>query len=190
MLFPMFLLFLSSLLLSQENKLQVTATRAYIYADANINSSIVEAVEKGTILNQISPGKIRYIWYRVSYYSKKRSNVVLGFIQISSVEIMQGASKITEEERQKPKIIQKKPSVISVPPRETYVPKTQVPKPYVPKPYVPKTYAPKKFKLGPKSGVGFQAGYAMPAESSYSSGLKYGGNIYLGITKNVSIELK
>jgi len=165
----MFLVFLSSSLLSQANKLQVTATRAYIYADANINSSIIEMVEKGTILNQISPGKIRFIWYRVSYYSKKKSNVVVGFIQTSSVEIIRGAPKIAKEERQKPKIKKKKPSAISVP---------------------RKTYAPKKFKLGPKSGVGFLAGYAMPAENNYSSGLKYGGNIYFGITKNVSIEIK
>lgn len=168
--FPVFILFLSSLLLSQENKLQVTAPRAYIYSDANINSSIIETVQKGTILNQISPGKIRYIWYRVSYYSKKRSNVVLGFIQTSSVEIMRGAPKIAKEERQKPKIIQKKQIFNPVSPQ--------------------RTYAPKKFKLGPKSGVGFLAGYAMPAENNYGSGLKYGGNICLGITKNVSIELK
>jgi outer membrane protein W len=184
-LFPMLLLFLSSLLLSQENKLQVTAARAYIYADANINSSIVEIVQKGTILNQISPGKIRYIWYRVSYYSKKRSNVVLGFIQISSVEIIRGTSKITEEERAKPKIKEKKPTVIPVS-RSKIIQKKQIFNPISPA----RTYAPKKFKSGPKSGVGFLAGYAMPAENNYSSGLKYGGNICLGITKNVSIELQ
>jgi outer membrane protein W len=165
----MFLLFLSSLLLSQENKLQVTATRAYIYTDANINSSIIETVEKGTILNQISPRKIRFIWYRVSYYSKKKFNVVIGFVQASSVEIMQGAPKIAKEERQKPKIIQKKQIFNPISASRTYVPK--------------------KIKLGPKSGVGFLAGYAMPAENNYSSGLKYGGNICLGITKNVSVEL-
>jgi len=181
----MFLLFLSSSLLSQENKLQVTATRAYIYTDANINSSIIETVEKGTILNQISPGKIGYIWYRVSYYSKKRSNVVLGFIQTSSVEITQGAPKITEEERAKPKIKEKKPTVIPVS-RSKIIEK----KPTVIPVSRKKTYVPRKFKTGPKSGVGFLAGYAMPAENNYSSGLEYGGNICLGITKNVSIELK
>jgi outer membrane protein W len=185
MLFPMFLLFLSSSLLSQENKLQVTGAKTYIYADANINSSIVETVEKGTILNQISPGKIRYIWYRVSYYSKKRSNVVLGFIQISSVEIMQGTPKTAKEERAKPRIKEKKPTVIPVSQSKIIEKKPTV---------IPvsrkRTYAPRKLRIGPKSGIGFQAGYAMPAESNYSSGLKYGGNIYLGITKNVSIELK
>ncbi len=175
MFFPGFLLLLSSLLVSQENELQVTATRAYIYANPSINSPIVEPVEKGTILNQISPGKIRYIWYRVSYYSKKKSNVVVGFIQTSSVEILQGAPKIAQEERQKPKIKVENPSVISVPQRETYVPRAHVPR---------------KFKIGPKSGIGFLAGYAMPEVSNYSSGMKYGGNICLGITKNVSIELK
>lgn len=167
--FPVSLLFLSSLLLSQENKLKVIATRAYIYANPNVDSSIVETVEKGTILNQISAGKMRYVWYRVSFYSKKKSTVVLGFIQTSSVEIMQGALKTAKEERQKPRIKRKNPSAISVPRR---------------------TYVPRKFKLGPKSGVGVLAGYAMPAENNYSSGLKYGGNICLGITRNVSIELK
>ena len=185
MFFPMFLVFLSSLLLSQENKLQVTATRAYIYADPSINSSIIETVEKGTILNQISPGKVRYIWYRVSYYSKKRSNVVLGFIQISSVEIMQGAPKIAKEERAKPKIKEKKPTVIPVS-RSKIIEKKQIFNPVSPS----RTYVPRKFKIGPKSGIGFLAGYAMPAENNYSSGLKYGGNICIGITKNVSIELK
>jgi opacity protein-like surface antigen len=169
MIIPMFLLFLSSLF-SQENKLQVTAARAYIYADPSIDSSIVETVEKGTVLNQISPGKIRFVWYRVSYYSKKRSNVVLGYIQTSSVEIIEGTPQISREESQKPKIKQKNPPAISVPQR--------------------KTYLPRKFKIGPKSGLGFLAGYAMPAASNYSNGFNYGGNICLGITKNVSIELK
>ncbi len=169
-LFPVFLLFLSSLLLSQENKLKVIVTRAYIYADPNIDSSIVETVQKGTILNQISAGKIQYVWYRVSYYSKKKSTVVLGFIQTSSVEIMRGGPKIAREERQKPKNIQKK---------QIFNPLSSS-----------RTYVPRKFKLGPKSGIGLLAGYAMPAENNYNSGLKYGGNICLGITKNVSIELK
>jgi outer membrane protein W len=170
----MFLLFISSLL-SQENKLQVTAARAYIYADPSIDSSIVETVEKGTVLNQISPGKIRYVWYRVSYYSKKKSTVVVGFIQTSSVKILQGAPKIARAERQKPKNMQKEFSVISAPPGQIYV---------------PRPYVAKEFKLGPKSGIGLLAGYAMPAENNFGNGLKYGGNICLGITKNISIELK
>jgi hypothetical protein len=44
--------------------------------------------------------------------------------------------------------------------------------------------------MGPKSGVGFLAGYAMPALNNFSSGVKYGGNISLGITKNITIEIK
>jgi outer membrane protein W len=88
---------------------------------------------------------------------------------------MQGAPKIAKEERQKPKTKQKNRSVIFTPPRKTYV---------------PKTYVPRKFKLGPKSGVGFLAGYAMPALNNFSSGVKYGGNISLGITKNITIEIK
>jgi outer membrane protein W len=175
MFFPLFLLFSSSLLLSQQNKLKVTAARAYIYTDANINSSIVETVKKGTILNQISPGKIRFVWYRVSYYSEKRSTVVVGFIQTSSVEIMGGAPKTAKEQKKKPRTTPKRRSIISAPPGDTYV---------------PRPYAPRRFKLGPKSGVGFLAGYAMPALSNFSSGVKYGGNLSLGITKNITIELK
>jgi len=166
MFLSMFLLFLSSLLLSQENKLKVTANRAYIYDDPGINSSIIETVEKGTILTLLSTEKIRYIWYRVSFYSKKRSYTVLGFIQAS---IVGEAPRITKEERPKPKIKEKKPTVIPV--------------------SLKKIRVPKKNKIGPKSGIGFLAGYSMPEENNYSSGLKYGGNICLGITKNISIEL-
>ena len=184
MFLPMFLLFLSSLLLSQEHKVEVAATRAYIYAEPVINSSIIETVEKGTILTLLSKEKIRYVWYRVSFYSKKRSYKLLGFIQASLVEILGEAPKITKEERPKPIIKEKKPTVIPSSP-----PKIKEKKPTATAISRKKTYVPKKIKIGPKSGIEFLAGYAMPSEDNYNSGLKYGGNICLGITKNVSIEL-
>lgn len=170
MFLPIFLLFLSSLLLSQENKVKVTATRANIYAQPVINSSIIETVEKGTILNLLSTEKIKYIWYRVSFYSKKRSYNLLGFIQASLVEIVREAPKIARAERPKPKIKERKPTVTAVSRKKTRVPK--------------------KNKIRPNSGIELLAGYTMPSEDNYSSGLKYGGNICLGITKNISIELR
>jgi opacity protein-like surface antigen len=91
---------------------------------------------------------------------------------------LQGVPKIARAERQKPRTTQKNLSVISAPPAPPR------------KTYVPKPYVPREFKLGPKSGVGLLAGFAMPAESNFSNGLKYGGNICLGITRNISIELK
>ena len=170
MFFPVFLLFLSSLLLSQENKVKVTAEKANLYANPDINSSVIETIEKGTILTLISTGKIRNIWYYASWYSKKRSATVLVYIQASLVEIVREVPKIKkEEERPKPKIKEKKPTIIPISP--------------------PKTRVPKKIKIGPKSCIGLLAGYAMPLEDNYSNGLQYGGNFCLGITKNISVEL-
>ena len=44
--------------------------------------------------------------------------------------------------------------------------------------------------MGPKSGVGLLAGYDMPALSNFSGGVKYGGNLSLGLTENITLELK
>ncbi len=165
--FPLFLLSLA-LLFSQENKVIVTAARASIYSNPGIISSIIETVEKGTVLTLLSPEKMLNNWYKVSFYSKKKSATVSGFIQASLVGIWYEAPKITEKEKPEPKI-EKKPIITPVTP--------------------PKAYAPKKIEIGPKSGITFRAGYEMPSENKYSRGLQYGGSLCLGMTKNISIEL-
>lgn len=39
------------------------------------------------------------------------------------------------------------------------------------------------------SGIGIRTGYVMPSDEKYGRGLQYGGNICLGITKNIGFEL-
>jgi len=157
-----FLFASSSLLFSQEKKLRVKAESANIYADPDIFSAIVEKVERGTILSQRSASKVRNIWYFVSFYSKKKSTTVFGFVQASLVEMIVEGPKIIEKE-------EKKPSVAPVKP--------------------PEAYPIGKIKMGGKYGIGGVIGYASPSDKKYNSTLEYGGNICLAMTENISIEL-
>lgn len=97
-----FLLFLSPSLLSQENKLLVTAKRAGIFLDPDINSPIIEIVGKGTILNLLSTEKIQELWYYVYFYSEEKFINMSGFIHASSVEMMYEIPEIIEEEKEEP----------------------------------------------------------------------------------------
>lgn len=106
-LFVLIFLFPLSGLFSQENKIKVIAEKANIHFDPDVKSSIIETVEKGTILTLISPGKIRSIWYYVTFYSKKRSSTLSGFIQASLVERVEEIKEVIEEEIKKP--LEKKP---------------------------------------------------------------------------------
>lgn len=170
-IFLFFFLFLLSLtlLLSQENKIIVKAAKASVYSNPGIISSIIETVEKGAVLTLISPEKVLNKWYKVSFYSKEKSAAVSGFILASLVGIWYEAPKITQQEKPKPKIEENKPIVAPVTP--------------------PIAYTPKKITIGPRSGFIFRARYEMPLEDKYSRGLQYGGNLCLGLTKNISIEL-
>jgi outer membrane protein W len=165
---PLFLLSVS-LLLSQENKVIVKAEKASIYSNPGIISSIIETVEKGAVLTLVSPEKMLNKWYKVSFYSKKKSATISGFIQASLVGIWYEAPKIAEKERPEPKIEERKPIVAQF--------------------TAPKVHVPKKIRIGPKFGFIFHARYEMPLEDKYSRGLQYGGNLCLGVIKNISIEL-
>lgn len=46
-----------------------------------------------------------------------------------------------------------------------------------------------KKRARPRFGIGFFASYAMPFEGNYGSGMAYGVNLHLGITKNIALEL-
>ena len=83
-----FLLFLSPLLMSQENKLKVIADTANIYLNSEGDSPVIETLEKGAILTLLSKEKIRDTWYYVSFYFKEKSVTMSGFIYASMVEEM------------------------------------------------------------------------------------------------------
>jgi outer membrane protein W len=53
----------------------------------------------------------------------------------------------------------------------------------------PKIKSTKEITVKPRSGIGIFASYAMLSEKNYGSGLAFGVNFQLGITKNLAIEL-
>jgi len=99
-----FLFYLNSPLLSQKDKVRVTAERANIYVKPDIKSTIAETVEKGTLLYLFSTERVKNMWYRVYFYSNKRKTTVVGYIQISMVGEISEFPKVIEEIKPKEKI--------------------------------------------------------------------------------------
>lgn len=111
----MFLLFLSPFLMSQENKLKVTAVTADIHINPEGESPVIETVEKGTILTLLSKGKIRETWYYVSFYSEENFVTMSGFIYASLVREMFAAPKDTKEvEQETEEVVYEDPKKIQV----------------------------------------------------------------------------
>jgi hypothetical protein len=98
-----FLLFLSPLL-PQEDKMMVIAVRAGIYLDPDLESPIIETVERGAILNLLSKEKIRKDWYYISFYSEEKFLNFTGFIHVSAVEEMHEVPEVKEKEEPAEKI--------------------------------------------------------------------------------------
>lgn len=114
-----FLLFLSLLVLSQEKKLKVISERASIYLSPEKGSPVIETVEKGTILDLLSPEIIREFWYYVSFLSEEKFITVSGFIYASKVEEMFVIPEIAEKERMKP--AEKGEEIVFVSPKKIQV---------------------------------------------------------------------
>jgi opacity protein-like surface antigen len=102
-IFPVFLFIfvllfsLTSPLLSQRDKVRVTAERANIHVEPDIRSTVAETVENGMLLYLFSSDRIKDRWYRIYFYSDKKKTTVVGYIQISMVGEIVLAPKITEE---------------------------------------------------------------------------------------------
>jgi hypothetical protein len=94
-----FLLFLSPLL-PQEDKMMVIAIRAGIYLDPDLESPIIETVERGAILNLLSKEKIRKDWYYISFYSEREFLNFTGFVHVSAVETMHEVPEVKDEEKE------------------------------------------------------------------------------------------
>lgn len=111
--------FSMSRLLCEEKKVKVITQKANIYLEPDFNSTIIETVKKGTILNLFQSEKLRKIWYYVFFYSEKRAATVTGFIQASFVEKMYEMPKIIEEEKKEltekvEEVVYKSPQKIKV----------------------------------------------------------------------------
>lgn len=178
---------------SQAKQIKIIAEKANVYLDSSKSSYLIETLGKGTILDIYGSGEATRIsrdWYNVYYKSKRMGSVVTGFIEASKVELLEPPKTVeTEqeeavEEKTIPKLMkesktkEKKPETAEVEKTPKISPKTPS-----------KTKAPKEITVKPRSGIGIFASYAMPSEGDYGSGLAFGLNFHLGITKNIAVEL-
>ncbi len=88
---------------SQQKKLKVIDDKANILLEPSKSSSVVEIVDKGTILSLLSQKKIRDFWYYVSFRSTDQFITVSGFIHASSVEEISGVPDDTKGRKKKKK---------------------------------------------------------------------------------------
>jgi len=164
---------------SQAKQIKIIAEKANVYLDAFVSSYLIETLGKRTILDIYGSGKVTRIsrdWYNVYYKSKRMGSVVTGFIEASKVELLEPPKTVETEQEE---AVEEK-IVITAPIEKTpkISPKT-----------LPETKAPKVITVKPRSGIGIFASYAMPFEGNYGSGMAYGVNLHLGITKNIALEL-
>jgi hypothetical protein len=64
----------------------VTAERASVYIEPNRNSSRIEVVTKGSVLNLLQESKVKGAWYYVSFSSPRYGSRISGFIMDTMVE--------------------------------------------------------------------------------------------------------
>jgi hypothetical protein len=113
----LFFIGLTPLLFSIVKQVRVTAEKATVYAEPSRNSSRIDVVEKGAVLNLFQQDKIRDVWYYVSYISANYGGRISGFIHESSVEVMvpEGAlqpkqKKVIKPEKPQPAAAPEKPA--------------------------------------------------------------------------------
>lgn len=151
---------IEEILFKSPKKIKAISEEASIRAEPSIKSRITHKVPLGITLQSV--GKAGE-WYKIDMLPDKEGIVISGYIHQLFVE------EIVEKAPRVPKIKVKEPRIAPISP--------------------PKTDMPKKIEIMPKSYIGIMVGFAMPSEENYGSGLKYGGNLCLGITKKIAIEL-
>jgi hypothetical protein len=67
-------------------QVRVTAERASVYIEPNRNSSRIEVVTKGSVLNLLQESKVKGAWYYVSFSSPRYGSRISGFIMDTMVE--------------------------------------------------------------------------------------------------------
>jgi len=111
--FSFFFIGLPLFLFSVVKQVRVTAERATVYAEPNRNSSRIDVVGKGAVLNLFQQDKVRDVWYYVSYISANYGGRVSGFIHESSVELM--APERTPQQKLEKAIKPEKPQPAAAP---------------------------------------------------------------------------
>lgn len=150
-------------LFSQENKeinIRIIAEDAVLRLKPSKESLAIKRLSLGSELEVIE--KVGE-WIKIKMPPDEDGIVVVGYVHQSFVEEV--AKKVVgtiEIEEEKPKVISKLP---------------------------PKVHVPEKAESLPKSYLGGGIGYAVPLEKNYEGAIEYGGNMSLGITENIAIEI-
>lgn len=172
---------------ADSTKIKIIVEKAPVYFEANENSSIVDTVNKGVILDLYDYQRIKN-WYYVFYYSEEKGANLSGFVKASAAELINdkketGGEFAVEEtdkkEQEKVSEQEKKNNKVEEITKNRQQKQDKVEQ--------KKTIKTKKNGL--KIGLGLDLGYALPSESEFASDLNYGGELYLLITQNIGIEL-
>ncbi len=91
------ILALAPFLFSAVKQVRVAVDRAVIYAEPNKNSSRIDIVIKGTVLNLFQQKRVKDVWYYVSYNSPRYGNRISGFIHESAVTIVGQEGAVRKE---------------------------------------------------------------------------------------------
>jgi hypothetical protein len=111
-------------------QVRVTVLRAAIYVEPNRNSTRIDLVEKGDLLNLFQEQKVKNVWYYVVYNSPRYGSRISGFIQAAAVELVTEETTPAEKPapapipagpEQKPKKVEPVPMrpPVETPPPET-----------------------------------------------------------------------
>lgn len=107
------------------SQVRVTAVRAAVYAEPSRNSSRIDVVPKGSLLNLFQQQKVKDIWYYVSYNSPRYGGRVSGFILDSAVEPVSEEAAPAEKPASPTRKIEPEPEAKVPPPAEPAKPEPQ-----------------------------------------------------------------
>ncbi len=106
-------------------QVRVTAVRAAVYAEPSRNSSRIDIVAKGSLLNLFQQQKVNDTWYYVSYNSPRYGGRVSGFILDSAVEPVPAEAAPAGKPASPPRKIEPEPGAKVPPPAEPAKPEPQ-----------------------------------------------------------------
>jgi len=71
-----------------EKKLRVVADSTQVYLQPDPSSPVVDTVDRGVILSLLYGGKLKRVWYYISFKSEKSGNLKSGYILDSEVQLL------------------------------------------------------------------------------------------------------
>lgn len=182
------LLFSGNISMTSKKYLMVITETANIYQDPDVESKVIEKVQKGSILTIQSTRRIRRNWYYVHVEIKERNIVKAGYILISKVK------EIPTPPAEKQKVIIAKEQELKKEKREVKPEVKEKPKPKPIKKIEKKITRTRPRKIEKKEHVSkrdlehfliINAKYFFPTEKAFKD--IYGSGVSFGVEFNINI---